>query len=385
MIRFLLVCGLLGVSASSHAACEPLGAGEIGVMLEQANEAIDDDDLVRHGQIYRQMQASLPCLEEQLPSKLWAEFLVGLSLVEFAMGREWKIPLEVALRVYPTVQRSFGPPEIRNFVPTAQNTDDNPLLPTDSMYYFDGVRIEREPNIVGLHIVQQLKNGVWNTRLLQRQPFPEDWRVQFEEVVEVPEDEGAAIVGAVSLLGGLGLSGQVTGGQSVSIPEFSGTGALVGLGSYGIFDLGEPVGVFWDLSIPFQVPGSMGVDVYAGASVLPLPVEIWVGGGVVAVTVEEANGKRLVFLPQPHLNIGFDVDLSESKLLDFDVGGGALGSGYHVRAHGGLVSVAEEATVGWQAGMDFTGAQAFLVEKGGGVSATTGHWRVVLRGGLAFR
>jgi hypothetical protein len=129
----------------------------------------------------------------------------------------------------------------------------------------------------------------------------------------------------------------------------------------------------------------MGFDVFAGASILPLPVEIWVGGGVVAVTVEEALGKRMVMLPQPHLNVGFDVALSESKFLDFDVGGGALGSGYHVRAHGGIVSVPQDATLGWQAGVDFMGAQAFLVEKGGGVSATTGHWRVVLRGGLAFR
>jgi len=129
----------------------------------------------------------------------------------------------------------------------------------------------------------------------------------------------------------------------------------------------------------------MGFDLFAGASVLPLPVEIWVGGGVVAVTVEDAHSKRLLFLPQPHLGVGFDIDLSDTKTLDFDAGAGAIGAGYHVRAHGGLVSVAEDASLGWQAGMDFMGAQAFLQEKGGGVSATTSHWRVAFRGGLAFR
>ena len=385
MFRYMLAFTLLGLGSPAWAVCEPLGAGEIGLMLEEANEAIDDDDLVRHGQIYRKLQSSLPCLEEQLPSKLWAEFLVGLSLVEFAMGREWEVPLEVALGVYPTVQRSFGPPDIRNFIPTATSDEDNPALPTDATYYLDGIRIEREPNIVGLHIVQQLKNGVWNTRLLQRQPFPEDWKVQFEEVVETPEDEGAAVVGSVSLLGGLGLAGQVTGARSVAIPEFSGTGALVGLGSYGVFDLGEPVGMFWDASVPLQVPGSMGFDFFAGASILPLPVEIWVGGGVVAVTIEDTKSRRMLFVPQPHLGLGFELDLSPSKLLDFDVGAGALAAGYHLRAHGALVSVADGSKLGWQAGMDFMGAQAFLQEGGGGVSATTSHWRFGLRGGLAFR
>jgi len=385
MFRLLLASSILGAAPAAHAACESIGAGEISVMLEEANEAIDDDDLVKHGQIYRKMQSSLPCLEEQLPSKLWSEFLVGLSLVEFAMGREWEIPLEVALKIYPTVRRSFGPPDIRNFVPTATSDDGNPKLPDDANYYMDGIRIEHEPKIVGLHIVQQLKNGVWNTRMLQRQPFPEEWKVQFEDVAETPEDEGAGVYGTLSLLGGFGLAGQVVGGQVVAIPEFSGVGALVGVGSYGVFDLGEPVGLFWDVSAPLQVPGPMGVDIFAGASILPLPVEIWVGGGAVAVAIEDTNGKRLLFLPQPHLGLSYGLPLSDRMALDFNAGGGALPAGYHVRAHGGVLSFAEGSTLGWQAGADFSGAQAFLQEVGGKISASTSHWRVVLRGGLAFQ
>ncbi len=385
MLRLLAASTIFAFASSAQAACEPIGAGEFSLMINEANEAIDDDDLVKHGQIYRKMQASVPCLEEQLPSKLWSEFLVGQALVEFALGREWKVPLEVALRIHPTVRRSFGPPDIRKYVATAVSNEDHPALPTDATYYMDGLRIEREPEMVGLHIVQQLKNGVWNTRFLQRQPFPEDWKVQFEEVVETPEDEGATVVGTVSLLGGFGLAGQALGGPSITIPEFSGGGALVGIGSYGIFDLGEPVGAFWDVSAPLQVPGSMGVDVFAGASILPLPVGIWVGGGAVAVAIEDIGGKGLLFLPQPHLGVSYAMDLSDSLGLDFNVGGGGLPVGFHLRAHGGVVSVAQDSHLGWQAGLDFAGAQAFLQEKGGTVTGSTSHWRVALRGGLAFK
>ena len=117
VVRWIPCSMLLALTAPALAAptCEPFSEEDFRELVARSKAAIGADDVVGHGALYRQLQAQLPCLEVQLPKEPWAEFLVGMAVVEYALGRAWEPPLRTALEVYPLVVRDYGPPEIREY------------------------------------------------------------------------------------------------------------------------------------------------------------------------------------------------------------------------------------------------------------------------------
>lgn len=380
MRALLLVAAL--ASGSAHAACPAMDAAEFERIVADAQIAIDDDDLMRHGTIFRGLQERVLCLDDVVPVDAWADFLVGYAVVEFAMGREWQAALDVALSIRPTVSREYGPLELRNYVPTALHEDaDAPLLPADAEIYLNGRPIQREPELHGLNIVQQRKNGVLNTRVLLNQPFPEAWREQFVEP-EAPELRPLHV--AVFVQGGLAVGGQAAteGAADARIPDLSGAGALLSLGSFGTWAPGA-VGVFWDATGPFRLGEGPGVEAWLGPAVRVADgVFVEPGGGVVSVWITDVNGPRPVVLPQGHLAGEAIVPVGDALDLEIGLGGGLGLNGWHGRLRAGVCG---GGAVGWNAGIDATTVTALFDEEGSDRRVAASARRFGLRGGVSFR
>ncbi len=372
--------------STALAACKSMNAESFAKFAADAEVAIDDDDLVRHGQIYRALQEQLPCMDERLPIDGWADFLVGYAIVEYAMGREWEDALGVAVTIKPTVARDFGPAEIRNFVPTATFDDDSkPPLPVDAEIYLDGQRIQYEPAVGSLHIVQQFKNGVWNTRLLQNEPFPEDWRVQFVDEPELASEttDRLGIHASVYGVGGYALAGQsVTQGASDNnIDDVEANSALFGIGSHGAYFPSEIAGMFWDISAPFSIAQGMGVEGFVGPAIAIGDLHIKPGIGAVSVVVSDVNLAHAVVLPQSHLYADYGLPVGDTLSLEVGAGGGYWISGWHAKARAGVRGGGD---VGWNAGLEFSGVTGFFAEPSSQRLASVSTWRVGLRGGVSF-
>ena len=380
---------LISFSTRAHAACTSLDAAGFEQLTADAEAAIDDDDLVRHGQVYRSMQEQLPCMDEKLPIDAWAEFLVGYAIVEYAMGREWEHALAVAVAIKPTVAHNFGPDEIQNYVPTAYFVDDSqPPLPDDAQIYLDGVPMKYERELGKIHIVQQFKNGVWNTRLLQDTPFPEDWRVQFFDEPEVADtDDEATSYAAVFALGGVALAGQsvIQGPTDKNIQDLNENGGLVGLGSYGAYFPSGPVGMFWDVSGPFSLVQGVGIEGYVGPAISVGALHIKPGMGVMSVVVDDIGETRTVMLPQSHVYADYNVPLADELGLDMGAGAGYWVSGWHAKAR---IGVHSGGPIGWNGGLELSGVTGLFEEPGGPADnprlASVGAWRFGLRGGVSF-
>lgn len=376
----------MALAVDAQAACSALTAQGFEGFVGDAMSAIDDDDLVRHGAVFRAMQEQLPCLDSQVPTDAWAEFLVGFAVVEYAMGREWEHAMDSALRIHPSVPREFGPVEVRSY---ASNLDlepaGNPALPTDAEFYVDGKQVTREPALGKLHIVQRKKDGVWSTFLLQGQPWPEEWKAP-KPVVE-PEGPTSLLRASVFAVGGLAAGSQTIDGASALLSDASAAGALVGLGTFGDYGPGGPVGLFWDVTAPLGLTGGlgngMGIEAYGGGSLFLGPAAVELGAGMTSVGVEDDNGARPVIVPQPRLGARLVQPLSDGLDLDLMAGGGAVPSGWHGRLHAG---VRGGGSVGWNAGLLVSGNGAWLVEnvERDPATAAASAWRVGLRGGVSF-
>lgn len=384
--RLALLLPLLLAAPLAQAACSELDAEGFEGFVDDAMAAIDDDDLVRHGAVFRAMQEQLPCLDERVPAGPWSEFLVGFAVVEYAMGREWAEALDVAIRIHPTVGRDYGPVEIRSYASdVVLEPADAPELPTDATFYVDGQPVTREPALGKLHIVQREKDGVWTTFLLLGEPWPAEWKAK---VVEQPEEPtgGSQLRASLYAQGGLLAGSQATQANIPSVSDTSATGLLVGIGTFGDYGPGGPFGMFWDLAGPMGFTrgfgNGIGIEGYVGPSLLVGPMAVNLGAGLTSVGVEDAEGPRTVLIPQPHLGARVVDGLTDG--LDLDVGGGLgwIFSGWHARLHAG---VRGGGTVGWNAGLSFSGNAALLEQEGSPNNlASALAWRVGLRGGVSF-
>jgi hypothetical protein len=123
----------MAVATASAEPCH-LDPATFGEFLTQADAALDADDAVAHGAVWRDLQARLPCLDGPVPAEGWSRFLVGLALLEHTVGLPtWQQPLQVAIEIDPDVPRAVGTPEFRAFVPT-RPPDPGPPLPADAEY-----------------------------------------------------------------------------------------------------------------------------------------------------------------------------------------------------------------------------------------------------------
>jgi hypothetical protein len=352
-------------------------------LVDDAMAAIDDDDLVRHGQVFRAMQDQLPCLDEAVPVDAWSTFLVGFAVVEYAMGREWEQALDAVLRVSPDVERSYGPVEVRNY---ASGVDFQPegarALPADAHFVLDGVPISVEPALGKLHIVQRELDGVWSTFLLQGEDFPDQWKAP-EEVIPDTMENPARLRASVFALGGLTAGGQsvTSGSPDTSIPDLSATWALVGLGSFGDYHPLGPVGAFWDIASPVELGFGVGVEGYIGPAIDLGPLVIDVGAGVTSVSLTDGQGFRTVMLPQPHLGARYVLAVSDGLDVDASAGGGWTLSGWHGKLHAG---VRGGGNLGWNAGLDVSRNNGYFIESNNDRAASVSALRVGLRAGVSF-
>ncbi len=75
--------------------------------------------------------------------------------------------------------RSYGAPELRERPPPAPAVATRPIEP-DHPTWLDGVPIEFEHQLPGLHVLQRTTDGAWDTRVVSAAPWPDDWRLPAE-------------------------------------------------------------------------------------------------------------------------------------------------------------------------------------------------------------
>lgn len=212
---------LILLSTVAFAACEVAltGAG-VTTLVEAADDALEQDDLLAHGEALKAFRERVVCLEEPLSPRDWADFLVRLAVVENALGREWRAPLITALTVHPEVSRNFGPDDIQTFPqPRPDRTHYVPLA-DDAEFYLDGQRVRSVPpsDLPGPHVAQSFADGRWDTRYLLDEPYPSNWLAP-EPLQAVVVDKEPSKKPRVAL---------ILGGSLASL----GTGLAVGTAAY---------------------------------------------------------------------------------------------------------------------------------------------------------
>lgn len=215
-----MIWALLAVNLSS-AAGRPCGEAEFTSAdfeswVTAADEALNNDDVLAHGKLYRQIQDNVPCLVEPIPTAKWAEFLIGLAVVDHASGDPWEPALTTAMLLEPDIDRSWLQPELKAFAPMLPSPGTEEL-PDDAAHFVDGEKVSVVPPLPGVHILQREYVGVWEGAVVTDGDFPIGWRtdkpVASEPVVQKKKRGprlglvaagagGAAVFGATSLLTG---------------------------------------------------------------------------------------------------------------------------------------------------------------------------------------
>lgn len=178
---------ILAAQALALGCSDPFTVEEFRELIEAADEALDLDDVMGHGQTWVRMKESLPCLEEPLPKDDWARYLIGFAIIRHATGEEWRAPLRTALHIDPDIKRDYGHDDIRLYpVPPVEEVRGLELAPGES-FLLDGLVIPVAPPFLeGPHILQ-LAGSPYKTRLLIDEDFPGDW-------LAIPEPEPAPVV-----------------------------------------------------------------------------------------------------------------------------------------------------------------------------------------------
>lgn len=228
------------------ADCVPLDETEFRGLVLDAQAAIDRDDPALHASIVAEIDGRLPCLEFAPTPRLWADYLVGIAIAEFASKGDWQTPLGAAVRIRPGIDRGVGAghPMARWEAPSDPPVSAGPL-PPGVVLWVDGALATELPPVAGLHLVQREREGTWATLLLRDAPIPDGWLTA--EIVRPPELSFDVQIGAT--LSGGGIS-QTRDFDSDYVPEGElGIGGIGGTGRlvvhYGVVGvLGEASGGF---------------------------------------------------------------------------------------------------------------------------------------------
>lgn len=180
---------LLSSLAFALSCGDPFTAEEFTELVDRAEAALDNDDVMGHGQTWIRMKESLPCMEEPLPTEQWARYLIGYAIIRHATGEEWRAPVITALTIHPEVPRDYGHDDIRLFPqPPEEPLRGLPLAPDES-FLLDGRPIElAPPRLEGPHVLQ-LEGEPFKTRLVIDDDFPPDWLAPPETFAPAPRPE----------------------------------------------------------------------------------------------------------------------------------------------------------------------------------------------------
>ncbi|TNE87474.1 MAG: hypothetical protein EP330_18595 [Deltaproteobacteria bacterium] len=170
-----MIALLLTAAAHALGCADPFTAEEFVQLVEEADDALDHDDVMAHGQTWVRMKESLPCMEEPVPAEAWARYLIGYAILRHATGENWRAPLITALGIDPDIARDYGHEDIRQFpVPPDEGYRGLPLAPGER-FLLDGKPLNTAPpRLDGPHILQ-LAGERYVTRLVIDREFPSDW------------------------------------------------------------------------------------------------------------------------------------------------------------------------------------------------------------------
>ena len=390
----------LSASEGAWAQCTSFNEAEFRAMVESSKTAIDQDDGYKHKTLMAEFMRSLPCIKAQLPKDAWAQFLVAEAIVRYTTDQDWDNALNTALGVWPDVP---GVPEfiLNEWGPKAPNPPMVKPIPAGVTLFLDGVLVDRPLMLSGLHVVQKLQDGQWDTQIVEDKNWPDPW---FAEVVPLddngdpiatpePQPEGPIEVAgraALGILVGAGFESQSVDPAGNYLGNGQHTGPIAGLSFWGEMPLASVVGVFVDAKLPVQIPsvkteaeeGGFEVstdpiilpDVYGGFAVVLPTFAFHLGGGITQLQVSEGGKQRTFTFPQPRIAIE-----SVSSRADFLLGGGFTPSATHVDMKA-TFHVGGKDGVSWRVGPLLEAANAkFTEEKPGyGRTASVFRGRVIL-------
>jgi hypothetical protein len=253
MTRYLsLACTYFLMGQNAYGQCNTTSEADLQQRLEQANQSIEQDDLIGHGAAVRSIKESLPCLTDTLPTKPWADFLVGLAIVEYALGREWTSHIDTAYRIDLNLSLNYGPPEIRQYLPQ-KTISEVRRIKQDATYYLDGIPLQEIGSLTGLHIVQRNAGDEWETVVLESAPFPEKWLSPTKTTLantpapaKASSGKGLLISGsALTAAGAVGIASSFALSRTTENPSSGTVSTLkaVNLGSWGVAFLGAGLGI----------------------------------------------------------------------------------------------------------------------------------------------
>ena len=392
----VLGCALLA-SPVAAAQCVSFDEGEFRTMVESSQKAIDQDDAYKHKQLMVEFVRMLPCLEMQLPKDAWAQFLVSESIVRFTTDQDWRAALDTALEIWPDVP---GVPAfiLEEWGPKAPGPPRTLDIPEGTTLFVDGVLVEETPELSGLHVIQRLLDGEWESRLVEDGEWPSDW---FEALVVLDKDgnpidpsrDGPREVGPRAALGvliGVGHESQVVEPSGTYLGNGRTTGPVGGLAFWGEIPVVSVVGLFADAKLPVQVPsilsgteqGGLDVDLmpailadaYGGFAMVLPQFGVHLGGGITQLRVTEGGVPRTFTFPQPRVAVE-----AFSETADFMLGGGYTPSATHVDLKV-TFQASERKGMSWRVGPLFEAANAKFVEEkpGFGREASVFRGRAIL-------
>jgi hypothetical protein len=369
---------LLGAARAAEPTCERWSADGLVAWNDRAQAAIDREDVVGHGAIWRELQASLPCLDGPVPVDAWAELLAGLALVEFAMGYAWEEPLATAIALRPDLSASLPEP-LSTFAPPAPGAPGAPLA---GEVWIDGARASVEPP-VGLHLAQRRADGGWETVLVRGGPLPVGWRADAPAppsppAADAPPRRPLSDRAVVSVGVGAVVDTQSASADHRFVPSFVETGPALTAAAHGAW--GGPVGAFWDAELPVRPGGGLDADLVAGARIALGRLDLHLGGGVSTARLAIDGAPQVLWLPIPHVGVGAWPAVGPGA-LDLRVGGGVTPAATGLLARAGYR---------WsRPASPWIGASAQLhrgsaAEVGGPLALDVSRWTLAVQGGVAF-
>lgn len=364
--------------------CSPMDADAFHARVDAADAALDTDDLIGFGTVYKQLRTDVACLTIAVPREDWARFLVDLAIVENATGQNWQEPLATAIAAHPAVNREQAPPDIRSWTPPAATVLGTDRVPDGATFYVDGRQVATQPDPSGIHLVQRQIGDTWDTRWLRHQPFPADWMPK-APVVAAPivpttptKEPSTALVAppnVLALVAGFGRAGQDAGVSGTYLATVGKGGAALGLATTGHVPVG-PIGLFWDAEGGIDPKGPDG-EAWGGLSV-GKTVAVDLGGGFATTTLVVADAPQRFLVPQARLGVDAGLPMGPG-VLDLGLAAGGSQAGAHVRVRAGLASAEG---IGWYAGVELGDDVAWFVQDGVDRSVSASGLHAAARLGL---
>ncbi|MEZ4322116.1 MAG: hypothetical protein R3F61_31885 [Myxococcota bacterium] len=346
---------------------------ELRDLVAKAIEAIDKEDARTHREVLTTLEGRVPCLEGQMPSRPWADFLVTEALIRYAdQLPDWDRPLQLALDLVPD-HPDVPAWLLDEYRPPAPPVGDPMTIPDGRLIVIDGrVIVGTVPPLSGLHVIQTVADGKWRSMLLRGQPFPREWFVVVPDKPEREVTDAYASWGAAGLSAAFGAWGQRPPGTDDSglIADRSAPGVGIGLSTHGQQSLFGPVAAFWTADGSVQLSGPAdGSDsgtrpvpfgsLFAGAALFDQPLSVWIGGGVLNTRISTFDGEQGIVLP--HYLVGVSFRSRDPIGIDVMGGGGWGPWGAHFQARGGATLV-DLGPAGLRLGARATWADATLLD-----------------------